>query len=115
MFRIYYGDGSVYDGDPNVAPRLNVQCIVCDDDNSHMYAVGHRVLHQWDYYLMSDTGRWYGCNGEADLVDHVLHCKPSVVLKGRMIEGATYQAILKRASVDKKNWGRGECGHPERA
>jgi hypothetical protein len=94
--RVFYGDGSVFDGEPEDAPKLNVQCVVTPDDSRPEYNVKWLVLHEWDFYLFS-KGRWYGINGYADLVDHVIFERPDVVLKGRMIPNPVYQQILAEA------------------
>lgn len=107
--RIYYGDGSVYEGDPKTAPRLNVQVVVCEDSSINGYQVGHLCLHSWDYYLRVD-GNWLGVNGEADLVDHILFEDVDVVLKGRMISHGRFQQILAEATAFKKNWHKNESG-----
>lgn len=106
MFKVYYGDGSVYEGEPQVAPRLNVQMLLCDDTSQSVYQVKVLALHGWDYYLLRSDGSWYGINGEADLVDHVLHECPRVVLKGRLIENSAYQSIISEAAQFKRNWNR---------
>lgn len=110
--KIFYGDGSVYEGDPRDAPRLNVQVVVCKDESMNGYQVGKLCLHSWDYYLMIDDA-WHGVNGEADLVDHILFENVQVVLKGRMIHRARFQQILAEATAYKKNWHKSESGRQE--
>lgn len=44
-WRIYYDDASVYEGEPELAPRTGVQ-IVAQPDPEH----GYHLLHSFDYY-----------------------------------------------------------------
>lgn len=99
---IFYGDGSIYEGEPEGAPKLNVQCVVAEDTSLPMWQVGRICLHYWDYYVWSGQ-HWYGVNGETDLVDHLLHAMPKVILKGRYIEPARFQQILAEAQALKKS------------
>jgi len=78
VFTIYYGDGSVYTGLPEMAPPENVQAIAWDDENGPD-SIGRVVLSEWDFYLYSDGIGWHGANKYADLLRH-LKKRPCVVL-----------------------------------
>lgn len=111
-WRIYYGDGSVYDntyGKPEYAPKLNVQCVVVNDQGTHSYdkelqsmEVGRLVLHDWEYYIYMDDTGWFGVNNLVDMVDHVLHSvhKIRCVLKARTLPTIEFKNIYKRAWND---------------
>jgi hypothetical protein len=55
MFRIYYGDGSTYSGDPFFAPRLDVQVIAQRADNPR----GRILSHGKDFYYWQDKEGWW--------------------------------------------------------
>jgi len=99
--KIYYGDGSTFEGPPRDAPPINVQCIALADGSASNYNVGRLILHSWDFYLYG-KGRWYGINGYTDLVDHLLFEEVEKVLKGRVIPNSEYQKILSLANNDLK-------------
>lgn len=99
-FRIYYGDGSTYEGPIAGASPVDVQCIVVPDCRGSAYEVGRLVLHSWDFYLYAE-GSWLGLNGTVDLVDHLLFRSVEKVLKGRMIPHEKYEEILTRANKEK--------------
>ncbi len=98
-FRIYYGDGSIYEGPIADAPPVDVQCIITPDQRRSSYEVGRLVMHSWDFYLYVE-GVWLGVNSMVDLVDHILHRQVEKVVKGRMIPNDRYEAILNRANTD---------------
>ena len=93
---IFYGDGSVYEGDGLDAPPTGVQVIIYDDPSIPVHNNGRIILKGWDYYVLE--GSWIGINGVADFIDHVLHCKPEKVLKGRMIPRDKFQEVMQKAT-----------------
>lgn len=95
---IFYGSGEVYVGEGLDAYPLDVQAVVYDDPSDTNRTVGRVVLKGWDYYLLEGES-WVGVNGEADFADHVIHCQPTKVLKGRMIPRDRWQAIIDRAAA----------------
>ena len=111
-WRIYYGDGSVYDdsyGKPQFAPKVNVQCVVVNHEASRAYDaeldvldVGRLVLHDWEYYIHHKTMGWIGLKNTVDLLDHVLHdvANIDVVLKARTLATDEFRKIYKRAWND---------------
>ncbi len=111
--RIYYGDGSVYEGlFDGIEKVLDVQCVVTPDLRNSAYETGRLVMHSWDFYLYAE-GAWMGINGTVDLVDHVLHRPIEKVIKGRMIPNEKYEAILHRAHHD-EGFPRKSNKSPER-
>lgn len=99
-WRIYYGDGSTYDGPLESAPVVNVQVIVVNDKAPNRKNVGRLMLFGFDYYLYREKEGWYGINGEVDLVDHLLYEQPLKVLKGRGISSENYSKIYNKANLD---------------
>ncbi len=95
-FRIYYGDGSTYSGDPYYAPPTNVQCIVMEDPKT---ARGYRLVTERtrDAYYFRE-GRWWACD-EMGFYDYMYeHIGPKAVVFGRtMTRSEDYWAIVNRA------------------
>lgn len=94
-WRIYYGDGSTYVGDPFLAPARNVQVIVARDPD-----VG-RFLHLgYDFYWWDDAfTTWFGgdINGLWDNLDRP---GPKRVLFGRVVPPRDHQSCVLRALND---------------
>lgn len=80
-FKIYYGDGSVYSGDPFKAPRVNVQVIVQEAKNERGFMLVHsKTLH--GYYCWKPEG-WYLCD-DGGFWDYLMIAEgPKYVLFGR--------------------------------
>ena len=98
-FRIYYGDGSTYTGDPYYAPPSNVQVIVMENPNK---ATGQGLvmcLPPRDAYFYR-AGRWWTCD-EMGMYDYLQqHVGPKAILFGRTIESDRYSAIVQRAKAE---------------
>lgn len=114
-FRIYYGDGSTYDGAVEHAPALNVQAIVQEDPHPH--GTGRYVIHgggqrpnrvPLDYYWWDDA-MWVG--GDLfGLFDYLQRPGWKKVLFGRTLPDAAYQAIITAAGDDPDfDYGRGDA------
>lgn len=105
-YRIYYADGSTFDGSPSGAPSLGVVCIVQPDPD-----VGRHVLSGFDYYWPAD-GAWWG--GDLfGLFQYLIEPGLKKVLFGRTISNRAFREILKAACEDrdfapKSGWKRGE-------
>jgi len=94
--RIYYGDGTTFEGDIAEAPVLNVLAIVYANSRN-----GRRVLKGHDYYLYTvEFNGWIGVDNLVDLVDHILYDNVLRVLKGRTIRDETYHRIAEQAMAD---------------
>lgn len=104
MFRIYYGDGSTFEGKPEDAPAKNVQCIVFNDNAPELSNIGRVVLSQWDIYIYSDDIGWHGTNKYADLLQHLGKGiglgGVRAVLQGTWIARDKYFEIQERAKTD---------------
>lgn len=102
--RIYYGDGSIFEGPPEDAPTENVQCIAWDDPTRGTGDIGRFVLREYDIYIYSDDIGWHGTDKYFDLIQHLAKgCGPGgvrAVLTGRWIGWAEYSAIVDRALND---------------
>lgn len=103
-FRIYYGDRSIYEGEPELAPSQNVQAIVWDDPVKGSQDLGRVVLHQWDIYIYSDDIGWHGTDKYTDLLQHLgLGIGPGgvrAVLTGRWIKYERYEQIIAEARTN---------------
>lgn len=104
-FRIYYGDGSFFEGRPEDAPVHNVQCIALDDADEAFGQRGRIVMEGWDLFIYTDAVEgWVGTNKYADLLMHLEDgLGPGgvrAVLRGRWIERKAFQAIRDRAFND---------------
>ena len=89
---ILYQDGW-YEGPPEHADPVGVLGIVYPDPCDNVMGVGTLTITGWDYYLLEGED-WVGVNGSVDLIDHVLHVRPRVVLKGRMVSRRKWQKAV---------------------
>ncbi len=98
-FRIYYGDGSTYSGDPFHAPPSNVQVIVLENpDRSNGQGLVLSLPPRDTYFYSQD--RWWSCD-QAGMYDYLLHhVGPKAILFGRTISDDGYNAIVQRAKVE---------------
>jgi hypothetical protein len=110
MWRVYYGDGSVYtseDGSALEAPRVNVQVIAQEDPS-----MGWELLSEADYYYFEpETRNWY----IADLFtvwDVLIRSRQPLIMFGRMVTEDEFREIVLRVLDDlptpKTGWRRGE-------
>jgi len=103
-FRIYYGDGTTFEGQAEDAPADNVQAIVWNDPNRGSHHVGRIVLHEYDLYIYSDPIGWHGTDKYFDLIQHLQQgCGVGgvrAVLTGRWIPWNKYQLIVTQATSD---------------
>lgn len=93
MWRVYYGDGSTYQGDPYEAPALNCACIVMAHEE-----VGRCVVAGKDYYWYED-GQWWG-GDQVGFYDYMFRPGPKKVLFGRSLNDRDYLEICKKARQD---------------
>lgn len=95
-FAVIYQDKEVLvDGEIPELDPVGIQAIIYKDPATDGMNTGTICLRGWDYFLL-ENGSWVGLNGEHDLIDHVLHVKPQLVLKGRMLPRDQWQEALKR-------------------
>ena len=88
---IYYGDGTVYDGDPFHAVPHNVIAVKVE---------GRPLWHSRDYYYWHKDMGWVPCD-EAGMWDYWLnYVGPKNVLFGRNIRDDDYWNIVKRAAEE---------------
>lgn len=90
--RIYYDDGTVYDGPLDKAPGLGVIVIAQEDAD-----VGRELLHRKDFYYFE--GKWYGCDRDG-LLDYLQRPGWKKVVIGRNTTHANYHALMDRARLD---------------
>lgn len=92
-WKIYYGDGSTYEGKPENAPTKDVQVIIAQE-NGEWY-----LAHKKDYYWW-ENDTWY----EGDIFglwDYMTRPGWKKVLFGRTLKTDRYDQILKRAIKEK--------------
>jgi len=96
-WRIYYGDGSTYSGDPYWAPATDIQAIVMEDSTSHR---GYRTVTSKDAFVYRENC-WWGCD-DAGMWDYLLnHAGPKAVVFGRtMARGEDYFKIVHKAHAE---------------
>jgi len=114
MFRVYYGDGTVYEGDnPDLIQKLDdVQCVAWDDPTRGSGDIGRIVLHEWDMYIYSEDIGWHGADKYYDLIQHVQKGSIRALLTGRWMEYVAYCEIKKRAYAD-PGMRRKSATHPK--
>jgi len=94
-WRIYYGDGSVFGGDPYAAPTRNVQIVVVADPEH-----GWTLLNQHDYYWYMPVLDTWRSGDLFGLFDYLLTDGPKRVLFGRTLTRAEFQAVYMRACAE---------------
>lgn len=107
VFRIYYGDGVVYEGGIDDLPAENsdnAQAFAWNDPENGYSDLGRVVIKEWDIYIYSDKIGWHGTNKYADLM---MHLRKGIgpggvraVMTGCWIPKADYIALVKRAETD---------------
>lgn len=91
-FRIYYGGGATYSGDPFLAPPVNVQVVAQEGDGPG----GRILMHGRDFYIWREFG--WTISDQAGFWDYLmLYHGPKAVLFGRTIRDEDFQETLKRA------------------
>ncbi len=92
-FRIYYGDGSTYSGDPYLAPQTGVQAVA--QENRDVPMSGKDA-----YYWKPETG-WHSCD-TLGMWDYLFSYRgPKAILFGReMQRDENFWAIRQRARVE---------------
>jgi hypothetical protein len=86
-WRVYYGDGSTFDGVPEDAPTWDVQAIVQPHIESGRY-----IICLYDYYIYRE-GRWFGVDN-VGAIDYLLH----YVKLGRQNPDGTFSIKQKKIS-----------------
>lgn len=103
-FKIYYGDGSTYDGEPRAAPpaypRLGIQYIIGDDLEQGNQGLGMLTCFNNDIYIYSSDIGWHGTNKYADLMTHLDMGRVERVNPGLWIPRTVFLEIQKRATTD---------------
>lgn len=97
-YRIYYGDGSTYSGDPFKAPRTDVQVIAQDANNEKGFVLLHGNTERGYFFWADDIG-WL-CGDTGGFWDYLLQLGPRVVLLGRNIRDEKFWEIIHRAGME---------------
>ncbi len=102
--RIYYGDGSTYDGPAHLAPpaypRLGIQYIIGNDAEKGNQSLGLLTCFNNDIYIYSSDIGWHGTNKYGDLMNHLDRGKVERVNPGLWIPRNAFLEIQKRATTD---------------
>lgn len=93
QFRIYYHDGTTYDGDPFQAPAWGVLVIVEPNRDS-----GRQIVQNGDYYCWSDN-HWYPMD-YIGMVDYLARPGPRKVIFGRLVSYDDFYSAYIRADND---------------
>lgn len=103
-FRIYYGDGTTYEGSPEGSPSQNVQAIAWDDIDDRAANIGRVVLCEWDFYIYSEGIGWHGANKYCDLLLHLTKrpCNVRAICLGEWVPRDKYRKIIKSAETGGK-------------
>jgi hypothetical protein len=101
MFKIYYGDGTVYDDQahPELAPKRGIQAILQSNDDKP----GYHVVQRGEYYLWRDD--WGGMWQAADYTGFILYLLDpgyKIVLLGETVPNDDYARITKIALAERK-------------
>lgn len=94
-WRIYYGDGSTWNGSPWDAPTTGVQLIVRTDQFNGRY-----LLAQKDYYYYDpEADDWYGSD-RGGFYAYLMRPGPKRVAFGEWVPTEVYQSCVERALAD---------------
>lgn len=93
-YRIYYGDNSVYSGDPYTAPVQNVQVIARETTE------GFALMHSKDIYYWHPESGWNGCDMPG-FWDHLLsYVGPKAFVFGRSLRDDQFWKVVERATQE---------------
>jgi len=93
-FRIYYGDGPIYEGDPFYAPATGVQVIATEKPLG-----GWWIAKQKEAWYWKDE-RWNACD-TAGMYDYLMsHLGPQKIIFGRSIRDDKFWEIVAEAERD---------------
>jgi hypothetical protein len=100
-WRVYYDDGTTYDGDVWTAPCDGVQVLVQRDDAAgDLYAVGRELLFDADFYCWRvEAERWFRCDLYG-LFDYLRSPGMKKIVAGRTAPRDAYKGALLRAQAD---------------
>lgn len=93
MFRIYYADGSTFDGDAFNAPFFGV-LLILEKDKEH----GRRIVSNGDYYVWENT-RWRA-KDFIGMIDYLQQPGAKRVIAGRMVDNDAWNAAYAIADSD---------------
>jgi len=94
-YRIYYADGSTYDGDPWQAPFYRA-LLILERDPDH----GRRIVSGADYYCwMPEENRWRGYDLPG-MMQYMYIPGPKRYLVGEMVNNDLWNATYRRAEND---------------
>lgn len=93
-FRIYYGDGQTWKGDPYQAPATNVQAIARETPE------GFALMHGKDIYTWHPESGWNGCDTPG-FWDYMLNfAGPKQAIFGRAVRDEQFWKIVEKATKE---------------
>lgn len=95
MFKIYYADGTTFQGNPEMAPARGVVCILQKRADGR-----HNILSEKSHYVWSNDF-WIPCTWD-DVEEYLLDRRNEFqfVIRGRVIDCAGYWKIFDKAKKD---------------
>lgn len=93
MWRVYYGDGSIYSGEVADTPARNVQ-VIAQSSPEH----GWSAVAGTDYYIWRED-RWVGVDWFG-LCDYLIDPGMKKVLFGRTLTKEEFNAVWQRMMAD---------------
>lgn len=97
-FKIYYDDGSTFEGDPAIAPTRGVQVIVMRD-RDHVW----KTVAGSHYYVWANRGdgyEWFGVD-QAGFYDYLFNPGWKMILLGRTISNDRFAEIFRNATEER--------------
>jgi len=92
QFKIFYGDGTTYEGDPFLAPASGVIAVVMEDSE------GYSVRANRDFYCWRPDVGFFCCD-VGGMWDYILtHEGPKAILVGRYIRNESYYEVMSAAT-----------------
>lgn len=93
--RIWYGDGTIYDGEPEFAPTENCQIIIQPIEEERLGFVRQRDFYWWE----PEYGMWSG-GDQAGLWDYVFRTVGwQKILCGRTLPSDEYNRLYQEAKA----------------
>ena len=93
-FRIYYGDGTTYSGDPFLAPSSGVQAVAVEEGDGFVIRAGK------DHYCWKEDNGWIGTDGPGREDYLTFNEGPCKALNGRTIRNDAYFAVVTRVTKE---------------
>lgn len=94
-WKIFYSDGTTYNGSPEFAPKTKVQAIIVKDD-----LIGRRIESSVDQYIYSpERGGWRGVDKFA-LYEYLVESGYKIVLFGSVMIDKDFRELWDKIAND---------------